>query len=870
MPLPSREQMIKELAEHQAAKSGQAGSQAISREQMIQELAQHHAKKNEISDPTAYAVTGIRSALENVTLGASEPVYSGINAVTNTLYNAAANDGELSFKELGRQYDQDVEQRRQLKAQLPMTDIVGQSLGAVAPVGPANALAKASTQAVEQVVPKVIGSLSKEVSGFFPNATQSVGRVGVAAAQGSAAGLADRAARNATLMPTGFVKEGETPSYAESAIAGAAFGGGITGALEAAKASLPVAGSIGKKAISVFLGPSGKSIDEYLANPQRIREAKSIEDIKTEVDAAMSRINDDLQAKKLSLNDAKEAQKLLQQQYREAQQEAGQEFQTMKFGFQTQQRDIQNKLKDNVQAKKEQLQSTTAPLVIAQDVQDGIRKLQQDVNEGSKKSYQILDNTHGEVDLSSKLESLYAARNSLNVRGADMPATPQAAQAQAEIDKILKHVGKLPGKISFSAAKQIIQQIDAAEKVVYQAGVYTDDVGKAFEQLRRGLDADLKQIPAYKAQMEEVAQKTGLLKRLTDRHGDITATRSTISGLHRPVAKESYDDLVALGSVTGKGFVRDIDEYVKAQQTLSNPQAMRKLERSQPEYKEARALSIRNERLKHPRAKDEFVNEKTNSYLPKLEEGQAKIQALQDEFDRMIAETNKFKGLTENTSQGKINNIATRQPDKANIQTIKQLSALGKREGQDFIGDIRARRTANDFEKSYTNGSRNVLIGAVFGSLIGGPMGTAVGGAVGASVDKFGPAVGKKVLDGFIAARGTKTAQAAMDVIHALDIPPEAKSHLIQGIVKAQSGAKVDPSKIKIGESEEKKGEEKWANDGINKAIEAKPELSQFKGALLSDPKAKQILIELSDLAPGSKAFVSRLEKLSQIKKGKS
>jgi hypothetical protein len=85
--------------------------------------------------------TGARSGLEGLTLGASEPIISGINAVVGNLIDAgfdADTIGEFAKKAasssaIEQQYQKDVERRRKLEAELPQVAIPSEIAGAVAP-----------------------------------------------------------------------------------------------------------------------------------------------------------------------------------------------------------------------------------------------------------------------------------------------------------------------------------------------------------------------------------------------------------------------------------------------------------------------------------------------------------------------------------------------------------------------------------------------------------------------------------------------------------------------------------------------------------------------------------------------------------------
>jgi hypothetical protein len=65
------------------------------------------------------------------------------------------------------------------------------------------------------------------------------------------------------------------------------------------------------------------------------------------------------------------------------------------------------------------------------------------------------------------------------------------------------------------------------------------------------------------------------------------------------------------------------------------------------------------------------------------------------------------------------------------------------------------------------------------------------------------------------------------------------------------------------------KGKDKWASDGFDKITETIPEAAEFlnqnREALLADPKAKELFIRASSLKPGSKAWESTMQKLSEI-----
>src|SRR5690606_3269205 len=103
---------------------------------------------------------------------------------------------------------------------------------------------------------------------------------------------------------------------------------------------------------------------------------------------------------------------------------------------------------------------------------------------------------------------LKRAAKEMNVGNAG-PATPQAEAAQREILALVNTLGRVPAKLSFTEAKRVIQQIDRAERIIYDANAFTDEVSKALQSVRRALDEQLKEkVPEYAQKMAQVAEDT--------------------------------------------------------------------------------------------------------------------------------------------------------------------------------------------------------------------------------------------------------------------------------------------------------------------------------------------------------------------------
>lgn len=138
-----------------------AAKKKYEREQLVAQAKVKFAAENppEADAATTAANVG-RSALEGLTFGASEPVISGINAVTAQLWQAAqeAKDPvEFASKladldRLSKNYDVDVEARRKFEAENPTKSMVAETTGNFLPMvmsGGTGAAAKALPSAID-------------------------------------------------------------------------------------------------------------------------------------------------------------------------------------------------------------------------------------------------------------------------------------------------------------------------------------------------------------------------------------------------------------------------------------------------------------------------------------------------------------------------------------------------------------------------------------------------------------------------------------------------------------------------------------------------------------------------------------------------
>lgn len=152
-----------------------------------------------------------------------------------------------------------------------------------------------------------------------------------------------------------------------------------------------------------------------------------------------------------------------------------------------------------------------------------------------------------------------------------------------------------------------------------------------------------------------------------------------------------------------------------------------------------------------------------------------------------------------NADQSVENKIKALMSNKSS--TVRgQWEALSKLSDVDFIKQIEATQIANQFEQEFLRGSRNVnlwtIIGAASGAGIdGGFLGGAGGAAIGALIDKHGPKMARKILEGVAAIQGLPTVKKIAE----LELPDQVKTELKDSFIRSVVQGKQSDSPVKIG-----------------------------------------------------------------------
>lgn len=576
----------------------------------------------------------------------------------------------------------------------------------------------------------------------------------------------------------------------EAARGGAVFGAGLDVAGRAAK-SLP---GIGKKALTVMFGPNKEQIDYYLKNSQDVNNAKSLPELKDKIDSIMSKLKSDVESGKVTVENSKKLISEVKNQIRDLNKESA-------FNFKIDQRDINDRLnraKDELDrvysGRVQSLKDIKAPTSLAEDVVQSTRDLKKKIEEGSDFAKEAL-NVEGKVKVFNAYKDLEDAASDLNIAGAG-PATPHAQSAANEILKLKQTLSSIPTELSFRDAKKLIQQIDRSGKAIYNSPDFTDDVGIAYKKLRRAVDEQLKAAnPEYAKRMKPVSEMMGLLEESAPRFGEKTSALSTLNRIGGATSEVERTNLKRLGELTGRDFNSPVEEYMSAQGQLKDPRKMAALRESLPEFQKVREIEEVAKAISDPRARESYIQ----SQLQK-----SGLLGSEETANRMLSEGEKgllyaeekmapLRGVTEGTSESKIKSLLSAKAGEK-IEIRKQMQELSKLSDTNFEKAIRDLQAKEAFSGGRAIGSRNTnlfaAIGAGIGTMVAGAPGAAVGGssgaALGATIDKFGGAIAKKILDGVIKMGKNPSIQK----INALDIPPEAKEYLTQSLIKYKAISK--------------------------------------------------------------------------------
>lgn len=597
----------------------------------------------------------------------------------------------------------------------------------------------------------------------------------------------------------------------------------------------------GVKALSNMGGVSPENIKEYLNFSDRINSAKSVDQLKEISDGFVGRLADDVQSKAISADQAHEALKGFQSDLKDGYRSAGYDARDAVTS-------AQQSLKDAHNARIQNLSS---------DVYDSVNRLKSDVQTGSQKALNVLDASDATrnsskgvnpfVDLDAVHSKIDSTISDLKKSGTD--------ESLAVADKLQTYKTRLQGMaasdgtIPATDAKKLIQGLDNTTKYSPMAGAFDDVKNGAFKGIRAALDESTKlAVPEYRKAMEPVARDADLLSRLS-RFGDKQSGAGALGNINAPTQLENRAALQELGNKYGADFVsaahpRNLPE----QQILNKAQATQD--------------ALRGDRVA------EKVDQAISGSRQKaaLDSAQSQLRSAQERLAPFKSLAPNAAGQT--TAQQKLLQLGKGK----NIELDGMFHEMGKLTDTDFVQAMKDNQVKAAFEKGATNGSRNTAIGAMIGYAADGVGGGAVGASAGRIADQWGPAITKRILDGAIKVSKSPTAET----IRALSVPDSVKQNMLVGLksfagagtqmARGQSAARsvADAYSQSSQNRSPAKGEDRWAANGAQ-VLGLKDEHTQ---ALMQSPQGKRLLIQASDLKPGSKAMKAIQDQIQSMLKG--
>jgi hypothetical protein len=468
-------------------------------------------------------------------------------------------------------------------------------------------------------------------------------------------------------------------------------------------------------------------------------------------------------------------------------------------------------------------------------------------------------------------------------------ATAESRGVQGQLRNWANILEETPEKVPARELKKILQQIDNSEQAQYGQPGFDGRVSRAYKTVRATINGVLRDNnPQFAAIMDQVAPKTELLKASIDRFGDPQQAIQRLGSIGGRTSELDRALLANLGDQTGHDFITPINEHIEAKAQLADPDAIRS---AIPQSKDVAELQQDQRNQGRYEAPSEYVDRSVGmTALPEQRAAAAKELAgsetkLQDAKDAIEP----FGNLGPKSTQNVINNLM-KAPDKESIEYRKQLQGLSGATGKDFASQIEDRRLANQFDGSYMNGSRNTNIGRAVGgaigafttkSLEGSTIAGGIGGLAGGVVDRNGRQIAGRAIDAASAASKTKAAEMLLQIPTYASIAknyPGAFAglvHAVAGDIDSKSPDKGDQVRTnQVPNAAPLTGPSKWASDGHAALMTHATDpadlemLNSQRATMLKDPKTRDMLMQASDLKPGSKAMNAILTKLKSDNSG--
>lgn len=736
------------------------------------EMANAEASEADFSTAEIAGRAG-RNLAEGATFGISEPVMSGAGAAIDNVMGAVKNakdpgeffDQATDLDKYMANYDADVNRQREFEDTYPYLSGGSEMVGAVAPAfftGGASALASGARgiNAAGKVAAKIGGKFVPQVLKTGGAVRGALARVAEGAVRAGTEGLISEGIKQGVQRNTGFIQEQDNyPSITETALLSAGLGGAVKGADEL----MGLAKWGGQKALDVFTQVKPEDQAAYLANEgaaaKRINDPNSLvsmENVKGAVDKTVGKFRNEVDLAKEGVAEAKDKLKLEQTEAREKLVSANQNL------------DHSFRIKDD------QIKKARIPLDTS-DILNSVEQVKRQVSDLSNESYKILSQHPEKFKLKNLGGTVDELQESLKTRGELL--SEDSVAAYNVLDTWKSKLGSLDQAavdgVSAPEVKKIIQELDSdlrkySDKL---AGGYSDLSFNKLMKVREALDSQIKdQVPGYREIMKETQQLTKLRAEFSKLFGKRQSVDSKLAQAHNPLKQYDVEKLKELGQITGKDFTTPLDEYISLKNLGKTALDRDSLRASLPEYIETQRAQMKYDDLKNPQMIEE-----------RLAGPQQALAQAQDVYSQ-------FSKFSEANSENMIKTLMGDKRSKLHAQEI--MKALGDVSDQQFEQMINDLRLKGQFEKTITQGSRNTLLWTALmsgiGSFFGGPVGAAAGLAgptIGATMDRYGPRVAKKLLDGVIKIQGLPAIKKINTVL--AELPPQLKDDLRQDLIRS-------------------------------------------------------------------------------------
>lgn len=375
----------------------------------------------------------------------------------------------------------------------------------------------------------------------------------------------------------------------------------------------------------------------------------------------------------------------------------------------------------------EELGSTSAQS-LRSGITKGISDLKGQVSKSSAMGRQILDNTPGQMDISSLKKGLSSDLKSFFVKN---KLIGNAAKNDfKELNSLVEDLSGLK-KVSYPQARQILDRIRENAQYGQVNGEFSDKLNAILTKRAKELDGMLKsQVPAYQKHMASLSEDTGLLSNLSDNFGDDSQIISKLSSLDKEKGIQLYVPMLKqLAQKTGQNYDDVLNEFILNKGIKASPTKLQKLIDELPESQALRRLEQESQQLKDP-----------NGILGQLK-SRKEDQTL---FNRLKPEN------VEKT-----------------IETGSKpyFDQVGQKLGKDISTEVENRNVLNAFDnpapRSIARTTSMTGTGAVIGGTLAGPVGAGIGATTGFLMDNNSQQLFKKVLNIRIksAEHGQKIAQ---------------------------------------------------------------------------------------------------------------